>query len=290
MIRLSGIFDLAGNTQITSTQQGKSALTTSLQLDFANQSVTGTVTDGSFTAQLLGERAVFNSTHKATNYEGRYTLIIPGTNDSTGGPFGASYGTIRVDALGNITFAASLADGMSVSQASIVSANGVWPLYVPLYSGNGSLWSWNYFINGAITAATNASWINTTNPAKTALYRVGFTNQALSVISSTYDPNNKPLLALTNGQVILDGGNAPTITCQITLGSNDTVTPAASENTNKLALTINKSTGVVRGTFVNPSNPNQTVKVNGVLLQNETNATGYFLGTNQSGAFMLSPQ
>jgi hypothetical protein len=287
-VRLSGVFDLAGNARITST--GKNALTTSLQLDFGNQSVTGTVSNGSFTAQLFGGQAVFNSTNKATNYEGRYTLIIPGTNDATVGPLGASYGTVTVNALGNITFAGSLADGTSISQSSVLSADGAWPLYVPLYSGNGSLWSWNCFINGAITFATNANWINATNPARNALYRAGFTNEAVSVISSAYNPDSEPLLALTDGQVILDGGNVPAITNQITLASNDAITlSAAAENTNKLALTINKSTGIIRGTFANPSDPNQTVKVNGVLLQNETNAAGYFLGTNQSGAFMLSP-
>jgi hypothetical protein len=290
-VRLSGIFDLSGNTRITSTQPGKNTLTTSLQLDFANPFVTGTVTDGSFTAQLFGGQAVFNSTEKTANYEGQYTLVIPGVDNSTVGPFGTSYGTVTVDAMGNVTFAGSLADGTSISQAGVVSADGVWPLYVPLYSGNGSIWSWNRFINGAITFATNASWINTTNPAKTGLYRAGFTNEALSVISSAYDPTNKPLLALTDGQVVLDGGNVPTITNQITLASNNTITlTAAAENTNKLTLTINNSTGVIHGTFANPSDPRQTVNINGVLLQNETNATGYFMGSNQSGTFLLNPQ
>ena len=289
-VRLGGIFDLTGNTRITSTRRGRSALTTSLQLDFANQCVAGTVTDGSFTAQLFGGLAVFNSTHEATNYEGQFTLIIPGANDPTVGPFGASCGTVTVDASGNVTFAGSLADGTSVSQAGVVFGDGFWPLYVPLYSGNGSLWSWNCFINGAIAFSTNASWINTTNPTRTALYRPGFTNDAVSVISSAYDPTNDPLLALASGQVILEGGIVPAVTNQIILASNGAISLTdAAENTNKLALTINKSTGVIRGAFVNPSNPKQTFRINGVLLQDQTNAQGYFLGTNQSGAFTLDP-
>ena len=45
--------------------------------------------------------------------------------------------------------------------------------------------------------------------------------------------------------------------------------------------------GAISGSFANPSSPKRTIKVNAVLLQNQTNAAGYFLGTNQSGAFLL---
>ena len=197
---------------------------------------------------------------------------------------------LTVDTLGNIVLAGSLADGTSLSQTSAVSMEGVWPLYVPLYGGTGSLWSWNYFSNRAILSATNASWINTSNSSKTAPYRAGFTNEGVSVVGSWYDPKKNPLLALTNGQVTLDGGSVPAITNQITLASNDTITLTSSaENTNQLTLKINKSTGGIAGTFVNPSNTKQTLKISGVLLQNETSATGYFLGTNLSGTFRLSP-
>jgi uncharacterized repeat protein (TIGR03803 family) len=293
---LSGQFNPAGAaTIITTNHHGESNLITTMQLDFANQTVSGAVsnTDGSFVAQVMADLDVFSATHKATNYEGQYTLIIPGTSDSTVGPYGTSCGTASVSPLGTVTFAWNLADGTSVSpQSSVVSQDGYWPFYVPLYGGNGSLWSWNCFTNtnGAmIVFSTNASWINATNSVKTALYRDGFTNQAASIFGSAYSSTNKPLLALTQGQVILEGGNLPLpITNQIALASNSAITlTAAAENTNKLALTITKTNGVIRGTFVNPSNPRQTNRISGVLLQNQTNAAGYFLGTNQSGTFLL---
>ena len=109
------------------------------------------------------------------------------------------------------------------------------------------------------------------------------------MIGSAYSATNKPLLTLSSGQVTLDGGNLPfAITNQINLASNNVITlTAAAENANKLALKINKTTGAISGSFANPSSPKQTIKVNGVLLQNQTNAAGYFLGTNQSGAFLL---
>jgi hypothetical protein len=297
---LAGLFNPAGAVTITTPRKGESSLITTLQLDFASQTVSGTVsnTDGSFVAQVIADLE-----QKASNYEGHYTLIIPGTNDPTVGPYGTSCGTVTVQA-GAVSFVGHLADGTnSVSQTSFVSKDGYWPCYVALYGGHGSLWSWNCFTNtngAAIIFSTNASWINATNSNKAAVYRSGFTNEQAAIIGSVYTSTNKPLLSLTSGQrtnlqVILEWDDPPySITnTQITLASNGTITvPDANViagNTNKLALAITKTNGVIRGTFVNPSNPRQTNRISGVLLQNRTNAAGYFLGTNRSGTFLLAP-
>jgi hypothetical protein len=253
--------------------------------------VQGTVTDGSFVAILNGDQAVFNSAHKATNYQGRYTLVIPGVSDSTIGPFGTSYGTVTVDASGNIAFVGSLADGTSVSQSSGVSKDGNWPFYVPLYNGAGSVWGTNYFTNQTIVSAPTLSWINATNSAKTAVYRSGFTNQEAALIGSFYTSTNKPLLSLTNFHVTLESVNPPiSITNQISWASNNTIAvPRLAENTNGLTLTNAAATGTISGSFLNPTNARQRINFNGVLMQDRTNAAGYFLGPNQSGALFIAP-
>ena len=88
----------------------------------------------------------------------------------------------------------------------------------------------------------------------------------------------------------LDGGNLPfAITNQITLTPTNTII-VTGPNANKLTITINAKTGAVAGSFARPSNPSQTIKINGVPLQNQTNAVGYFLGTNQSGTLLLQSQ
>jgi hypothetical protein len=61
----------------------------------------------------------------------------------------------------------------------------------------------------------------------------------------------------------------------------------ASENTNKLLLTITPKSGLITASFLNLADAKQTITINGVLLQNQTNAQGCFLGANQSGAFTL---
>jgi hypothetical protein len=71
------------------------------------------------------------------------------------------------------------------------------------------------------------------------------------------------------------------------LTSKNTILLTNAADTNKLTLTITKTNGVISGAFANPSHPSQTISVSGVLLQNQTNAQGYFLGTNASGTFIM---
>jgi uncharacterized repeat protein (TIGR03803 family) len=276
-VPLSGKFGLDGAVSITSkTIYDEFLLTTTIQLDVTNQSVSGTVSDGFFYATLNGNREVFSRTNTATGFEGQYTWVIPGTNLPTVGPFGTSYGTAKVDAMGHITLTGSLADGTAISQSSVVSKDGNWPLYVNLYGRKGSLWGWVNFTNQTLTASPSISWINTTNSARAALYRSGFADQSATLTGGPYLPGQ----ALPAGlAVTLQGGNLP---------STITVTNLA-ENTNKLVLKTNQKTGVISGSFANPDDPKQIVRVNGVILQRQTNAEGYFLGTSQSGAFTLGP-
>jgi hypothetical protein len=274
-VPFSGKSDLGGAVGIVlKAIHGIPSLTISLQLDFAGQTVSGTISNASFTADLNGDRAAFSASAPATQFEGQYTLVIPGTNDPAAGPFGDSYGTVKVSASGNITLAGSLADGTPITQSSVVSSDGYWPLYLSLYSGHGSLWGWNYFTNHTITNASALSWINATNAAKTAVYRSGFTNQQLALTGGSY-VSSQPL---PSGLAVTLQETNPSFTITITnlIG-----------NTNKLTLKTNKTTGVISGSFANPANSKQLIKVNGVILQNQTNAQGYFLATNQSGIFLL---
>jgi sugar lactone lactonase YvrE len=288
VIPLSGQFNPGGAALLSTNPSGNQLVTTALQLNPAGQSVQGTVTDGSFVALLNGYQDVFTSGQKAAAYEGQYTFVILGTNDPTVGPLGSSYARVTVNSSGNITLAGSLADGTAISQSSFVSKDGLWPFYIAVSGGAGSLWGWNSFIDGTLVSPTNLSWISTTNTSIAALYGGGFTNQAVQMIASPYNPASQPPLALGSGQVILDGGNLPfDIIAPINLAANGAITFPAGENSGNLVLTINRSTGVISGSFANPSNAKQTIKVNGVLLQNQASALGYFLGVNQSGTFLL---
>lgn len=288
---LSGKFNADGTATVTSSPHSLGPVTTSMQLDPPDQAVIGTVSNNNFVADLTGYQNVFGTRNKATAYEGQYTLVIPGTTNPAAGPSGNGYGSVTVKPTGAVTFSGSLADGTTVSQSGIVSSGGFWPLYISLYNGSGSVWAWNLFTNGTLSTNLAVSWINGGNSVKTAALRSGFTNEAATLIGSAYNPAAVPLTGFTSADVILAGGGLlRTITNGITISSHDIIalTNALLES-NKLRLTITKATGIISGTLANPTNQHLTIKINGIILQDNTNAAGYFLENGQSGAFSITP-
>jgi hypothetical protein len=147
---------------------------------------------------------------------------------------------------------------------------------VSLYGGKGSLWGTNVFTNGALMSASAISWINETNSSKSAVYRSGFTNQQASLTGAAYTQSP----GLPSGLAV-------------TLQDDDFTLniPTLSGNTNNLTLKTNKTTGAITGSFANPDNQRQALKIHGVILEQEgdTTAEGFFLGTDQSGTFTLNP-
>jgi hypothetical protein len=289
-------FDPGGQVHFTVPTK-LNTMTFNLQLDLndpANQQINGAVSDGTWTAGLTADRAVFNaSANKAVNYMGRFTLAIAGRADASTSPGGLGWATLSISPAGLIAMKGSLADGTAMSQSVSVSKDGRWPFYAayaaPSAGNGGAVFGWVSFGNLPATALGGTlAWFRPAGQ-KPSVYQGGFTNLAVPVTGSAYNSANQPLLALTDGQVTLDGGNlAFPISNQISLASDNSIAlTAAPENTNKLALKITKTTGVISGTFANPSSPKQNIKVNGVLLQNQTSAAGYFLGSSQSGAFTL---
>jgi hypothetical protein len=76
-------------------------------------------------------------------------------------------------------------------------------------------------------------------------------------------------------------------------GSHNTLTNLDDGNTNlsptnHLVIAINTNSGVVIVTF-QPTGMKTNIVAHGAVLQNQTDAAGYFLGTNESGAFVLGP-
>jgi uncharacterized repeat protein (TIGR03803 family) len=155
----TGNFD-SGVTQLRMARRGKSDLTAALQLDVAPQTLTGEVTDGEFVAQITAYRNVFRSSDPEQKHQRTYSVIIPVMNDRAARR-DAGYGTVSVDASGNVTFAGVLPDGTKVSQTNLISPDGLWPLYRQLDGGNGSFWAWSEFTNQAahwpVASAGNSS-------------------------------------------------------------------------------------------------------------------------------------
>lgn len=268
----------SGPTRVPNT-----SLTVTLQLDlFGGDQIRGEVaqTHG-WTAAFVADRQVFNKTSHPTSFAGLYTMAIPGNATGLGSPGGSGYGTAKVDEAGNVTWVATLADGTKVSQGSVLSKSGIWPLYSYL-SGGGCLISWITITTNSVAADTNQAvtgdllWFKRASVAA-KYYPAGFTNDT-SVVGSVYLPPPPGLHGLS-----LSGGSVTSsFTNSVQIGTNYKVT---SLGTNKVSVTLNAASGVFTGSTVNPGT-GKAVSFQGVLLDG-AGGTGFFLDAGRSGQVNL---
>jgi hypothetical protein len=264
-----------------------------LNLAGPDDQMTGNVNNNAangWNSELLADRAVFSTrANPATNYAGKYNLIIPpGSNE----PGGYGYATLTNNLAGHVLLNGHLGDGAAFSQSVPISKDGIIPFYVSLYSHQGLALGWLTLTNNPtnISAQTvlgdNLSWIKLSGRPGT-LYAGGFTNTNITVLGSLYVPPQPGanILTLTNGTLTISNGN---LTSAL-IYSNLTVQGSKLLNNESQTIgVIAPGTGALTVKFQAPGDTTNTV-AKGVVLQNnsQTNAAGWFLGTSQSGYFLL---
>ncbi len=128
------------------------------------------------------------------------------------------------------------------------------------------------------------NWFKRTQVAK--YYGSGFTNESM-IIGSRFTPPNTttPLLNLTTAVVGFTNGNlVADFANDVTLDAAGKVT---NQDPNKLSLSLNKSSGLMSGSVTPPPAGSKSIAFKGAVLQKQTNAFGFFLGTNASGRVSL---
>ena len=268
-----------------------SPLQVQLQLDSsATNRMTGQVSDGTWTAEIVAYRPVFSAANPAPEEGRNYILRIPGSGNSLAAPGGDGFGTLTVDALGNLSLSGTLGDGTKIAQSSFVTSSGQWPLYASIYSGGGSILGWLSFTGPALdTISGQATWFKWPNPGWKRLYPGGYTFQTEAIGSVYAFTNGTRALDFSQGQVVIESGGLPrnlNLTNQVLLSTDNIVTDLT--RTNRLSLSLNPATGLFQGSFYNYSN-RLTVPFYGALLPGLTNGTGYFVTTNQSGRVFFGP-
>ncbi|PWU18692.1 MAG: hypothetical protein C5B50_08330 [Verrucomicrobia bacterium] len=285
---LSGQFDSTGNASVVTAAKNLSGALINLQLDLSQGTdrISGTIYGHNATMQFLADRAVFDARTNSAPQKGLYTIIFPGGLGPSTEPGGDGYGTFTVDAAGHIKLGATLADGTKITQLATVSKYGQWPLYVPLYAGQGSVWGWLNFSSTSSNDLSGAlTWTKPNGPAQ--YYPRGFQVQtfAQGAVYSAPAPGNSPL-GVTNAQVLLSGGDlAQPITDQIAFGPANQV---VNQGTNKLTLTFTAATGLFKGSIANPTAVvTKPVSFGGAVLKAQNVARGCFLEGGQSGAVWI---
>jgi hypothetical protein len=141
---VSGTMSGTGSLSKQIVRKGLSTLTVTIQAGFDGGNVLkGTVSDGTFMADLLANRSVFNSkTNSATQF-GVYTITIAGTAPVvTNGT-----GTVTVMTSGAAKVSAVLGDGTKMTEVTAVGKSGQLPFFGSLSSNKGSILGWLTFGN-----------------------------------------------------------------------------------------------------------------------------------------------
>lgn len=282
----SGTFTAIGTATNVIIRKGASPLGLMLNANPANSNViTGTVSDGStFTADLVANRTVSASTGPAA-FAGNYTLIILGATIPQF-PEGDGYGTVSVSTSGKIKLAATLADGTKFSQSAEASIDGQWPLYAPLYGGQGLIQGWLQFTNppqGGVGGTVD--WAKPQS-ANAKFYPGGFQFETMAT-GSAYNAAASPLIAFNNGMLVFSGGDLTNPFTNDVSVSGSTINNLSA--TNKLTMKFSASKGTFTGSVVDPFT-GVSMPFNGVYLQNEGFGAGDFLGSDQSGSVLFESQ
>jgi hypothetical protein len=283
---ISGQFDTNGSATITIHRRNLNSLLVNLQIDLSPGAdrITGSVSDGTFTAELRGNSAAFDGRTALAPQAGKYTVAILGSPASAAAPGGDGVGVVQVDRAGRIRLTGTLADGTKISQSASLSKDGQWPLYVPLYGGQGSVLSWITFADLPEEDLTgDLVWIKPATSKK--LFPAGFALATIATGSRYQQPaRGTPILNLSPGSIELTGANlAQGITNRISLGTGNRVTNLSS---NKLSLTFSTTAGSFKGSIVNPAS-GKSISFNGVVLQKPNVGRGFFLDRTQSGEVLM---
>jgi uncharacterized repeat protein (TIGR02543 family) len=285
---LTGQFGVDGSFSNSVRRLNLSALSVQLLIDFSGGDViTGTLSDGTWVSPLTANRDTFSRTNPPPYAGRKFTLVIPGSDDSSTQPGGHGFGNGMVDPIGNIIFAGTLGDGTKFNQRTFLSKDGQWPFFAMPYAGKGLLLGWLAFDtnqpSGDLGGPVN--WIKL--PQLTGkYYRDGFDLAGIETVGSFYTfSTGTPILNWTNGMIVLQEGNlADSITNSLIIGANNKVT-----GTNNLVLSFVPATGLFHGSVKNPAT-GKPIPVNGAVLQKQENGFGTFLGTNQTGQVFLGSQ
>jgi len=285
---VSGGLNTAGHGTVFISRGVSRPLTLQLQLVDAagGEQLRGTLTDGHWSSDLLANRLVYDKAQNPAGQADNYVMRLPGDSQSANSPGGDSFGSVKVDASGNVIWSGSLSDGTKVTQKSVVSAQGTWPLYVSLYGGKGCVMGWIQFTNNGLSGSV--VWLKS-GDAKGKYYPAGFTNQLeVSGIPYRPPPLGTRLLDLSDGAgklVLSGGGLGSPASNPLKLEFNNKVLDLSG---NRLSLTLTPTSGLFHGNILNPDT-GKPITFQGALFPDWNVGLGYFLTPNQSGQVYLAP-
>jgi hypothetical protein len=276
----SGVMDENYHASNLINRKGASPLTLGLTFGSGGQAaeiVSGFLTDGVWTSFVFGRLVETN----AAGYAGTYTLVLPGPATNSEVPNGDGFGTVLVTPQGGIRFAGSLSDGTKLTFSGLLCRQRQWPLYIPLYSGQGLILGWIGFADLATSDLSGTlAWLKPQS-FQAAANANGFTYE-IPAVGSFFNPNlsnyvNRPMQFRASG-------STGEFTNLLSVASNGKLVGTTNGG---FDLTITLSQGLFKGKVVDPA-ARVSRPFRGALLQKTATGYGTLFGADQSG-FIIEP-
>jgi len=290
-----GRFDALGHAQVTfETKTGDSfALSLNYTPGTDKGSITGSLNGPGWSTDLSLDANSKTTTEPNPN-AGRYTLIVPGTeNTDSHAPVGDGAATLVVSKTGTATISGVLADGQTFSASVRVTENGHLNLFAAPYAGKGMLTGTLEFHEQNVSdVAGPLYWARPAN-AKAPAFAAGFNTQTVAVGSRYTAPTaGQAVVPVSAGEnntslALGDGGLQETVVQPATLAPSNALiitTPSVTGLTAKLSST----TGIFTGKFVHPVTRKST-SFRGAILQKQGAGFGFFVAGADTGYATFAP-
>jgi hypothetical protein len=279
----TGTLDVDGRATNVFPRRGSTPLTVIWALDLnGTDQIAGLASSDIWMAELLGDRARFDSRTNPCPYAGKYTFILPGTPGAGTSPEGDSFGSVTINPNGTVSMKGFLADQSSALQNVRISKNGDWPLFAPLYSKIGALVGWIHLENRTTDDFHGTvSWMKPVVPTA-ACYPQGFStiNQMTGSFYRVPSNSTGQLLNWNSGTASITGIMLPqSYSVPVQFGSNSKL---ASQSLDLLSAAFVSTSGSFTGKF-QPAGASQPLAFRGAVLQKANIASGFFIRSNMSG-------
>jgi hypothetical protein len=263
-----------------------------LTLDGVAFVIDGTTDAGGYLSAAEAPKIPFNAKTNPAGSAGRYTALLS-PNAPTSGPTAPSYALISVSKSGAVKILGKLADGTAHSSSALLYQDGEIAIYDPLYhsSALGHLAGPTEIPSPTSSSPVQGS-LDWHKPAQTKgnFWPGGFA-MALDVDGSRFIPaKGQRIIEMPGGSDLLNFSmqgpiSSGTFNREVQLSILNKFTIAI-PNTEKLKLTLDKTSGKTTGSYFDPTLL-KTRKLEGVVLQGQKRFDGFFLGDTDSGSFSI---